>query len=192
MSSLTQAVANALSFANLRGLASASQASSAAKADGGSDDDDDKRKRKDNETDGDYAARMKAMDDDDSDSDKKKDDDAKASASIATVRESAHAAGVLEGAAAERSRCAAIFASPAAAGNIELTAELAFNTDMTPEQASGVMAKSKSGGVQAASVARFARNPNVGVGAATELSSAAATAQLLDKAFGRVNPQRKR
>ena len=192
MSSLTKAVANALSFANLRGLAGANSAPVAARADGDPGDDDDKRKRKDNESDDDYATRMKAMDDMDDDGDKKKDGDAKASAEVAVVRESAKAAGFLEGASAERSRCAAIFASPDAAGNIELAAELAFNTDMTPEQASSLMAKSKSGNAQAASANRASRNPNVGVGAAVELSSAAATAQLLDKAFGRVNPQRKR
>lgn len=192
MTSLTKAVSSALalSFANLRGLASASPAASAAKADGDPGDDDDKRKRKDNESDGDYATRMKAMDDDDSD--KKKDDDAKASASIATVRESAHAAGVLEGAAAERSRCAAIFASPAAAGNIELTAELAFNTDMTPEQASGVMAKSRSGNAQAASAVRAARNPAVGPGDASGASSVQAAAQRMDRAMQLANPQHKR
>ena len=98
MSSLTKAVANALSFANLRGLVGAANpASSAAKAGGDSGDEDDKRKRKDDESDGDYATRMKAMDDMDDDGDKKKDGDAKASAEVAVVRESAKAAGFLVG-----------------------------------------------------------------------------------------------
>lgn len=39
----------------------------------------------------------------------------------------------------ERERCAAIFASPAAAGRVQLAAHLAFNTDLTVEAACAVL-----------------------------------------------------
>ena len=160
MSTLRAAIAGALGFAHLRGLTAA-----AADTD---PPEDDKRKRKDNESDDDYAVRMKAMDDEDEDKDKKKD-------------AAAEARGVALGTAAERERCAAIFSAPAAAANVALAAQLAFGTDMTPEQAVAIMGKS-----QAVHPGRAARNPNVGVGAVTELNSAAATNQLLDQAFARV------
>lgn len=39
----------------------------------------------------------------------------------------------------ERERCAAIFASPAAAGRVEMAATLAFGTDLTAQQAIAVL-----------------------------------------------------
>ena len=48
--------------------------------------------------------------------------------------------------AAERARCRAIFAAPAAAANIALAAHLAFDTDLTAEQAIGALALGGKGG----------------------------------------------
>lgn len=47
--------------------------------------------------------------------------------------------------AAERARCAAIFASPAAAGNVALAAELAFGTGMPAAQAVALLEAAANG-----------------------------------------------
>ena len=69
-----------------------------------------------------------------------------------------------EARAAERARCRAIFAAPAAAGNVALAAHLAFDTDLTAEQAIGALALGgKSGGGLAARM-QSAPNPTLGAG----------------------------
>ncbi|MCG5240087.1 hypothetical protein MCW82_09945 [Azospirillum doebereinerae] len=59
-------------------------------------------------------------------------DDAEAAASVSVA--------YARGRADEKARCAAIFAEPAAAGNIAATCELAFNTTLSAKQAAGVLA----------------------------------------------------
>jgi hypothetical protein len=69
-----------------------------------------------------------------------------------------------EARAAERARCRAIFAAPAAANNVALAAHLAFDTDLTAEQAIGALALGgKSGGGLAARM-QSAPNPSLGTG----------------------------
>ena len=108
------------------------------KAEGDKPEDEEKRKddaaedddeKKDDENKKDSDARADDGEDDDVDAEegdddeepKKKDDDAK------------------KARAAERARCAAIFAAPEAAGNVALAAQLAFETDMPSKQAIGIL-----------------------------------------------------
>lgn len=66
--------------------------------------------------------------------------------------------------AAERARCAAIFAAPAAAQNTALAAHLAFETDLTAEQAIGALALGGKAGSGLASRMAHAPNPSLGTG----------------------------
>jgi hypothetical protein len=68
--------------------------------------------------------------------------------------------------AAERARCRAIFASPAAANNVALAAHLAFDTDLTAEQAIGVLALGGKSGSGLAARMQGAPNPTLGTGGA--------------------------
>jgi hypothetical protein len=93
------------------------------------------------------------------------------------------------GAKKERARCAAIFASPAAARNVALAAELAFNTDLSATQATAILAKTPAA---AGNSTRAAGNPRVGVGASTEVTGKHAIDSGWDRAFAKVNPQKRK
>lgn len=66
--------------------------------------------------------------------------------------------------AAERARCRAIFAAPAAANNVALAAHLAFDTDLTAEQAIGALALGGKSGSGLAARMQGAPNPTLGSG----------------------------
>jgi hypothetical protein len=70
--------------------------------------------------------------------------------------------------AAERSRCASIFALPAAANNVGQAAELAFNTDLTVEQASKVLGTAPKAGKDRLGRVMEGRSPNLGTDRAAE------------------------
>lgn len=74
--------------------------------------------------------------------------------------------------AAERARCAAIFAAPSAANNVALAAHLAFETDLPAEQVIGALALggSKPAGGLAARMSN-APNPVLGTGAPPKASA---------------------
>lgn len=81
------------------------------------------------------------------------------------------------GAAAERARCRAIFAAPAAAANVALAAHLAFDTDQTADQAIATLAL---GGKSASGLgARMAGAPNPALGAGGAPKPGADSAEVL-------------
>jgi hypothetical protein len=90
----------------------------------------------------------------------------------------------------EQARCAAIFASAAAARNPVLAANLAFKTRMKRAEAIAVL-EGTPGAVNMHSD-RQARNPNVGAGGAAGLNSKQAVDASWDRAFKVANPQRNR
>ena len=114
-----------------------------------------------NKADDDEAAKKKADTDDDEDqnddSDEKPDDD---------EDQDGVDDGEARGRTAERQRCAAIFASPEAAGRVEMAATLAFTTDMTAAQAVAVLASSPRANAGASSylakAMETAPKPNIG------------------------------
>nr|WP_314074872.1 hypothetical protein [uncultured Roseococcus sp.] len=89
------------------------------------------------------------------------------------------------GAARERARCRAIFASPDAASNVALAAHLAFDTDQTAAQAVATLklsGKSASGlGARMAA----APNPSLGAGEPRQTSKRGALSAGWDAAFKR-------
>lgn len=87
--------------------------------------------------------------------------------------------------AAERARCRAIFAAPAAANNVALAAHLAFDTDLTAEQAIGALALGGKAGSGLAARMQGAPNPILGSGGAPKpdaSSPEALAAQILGAA----------
>ena len=61
---------------------------------------------------------------------------------IATARAEGHAEGLAQGQTAERERISAILGSESAAGREKLAKHIAFDTDMSAEQAEGMLAAS--------------------------------------------------
>lgn len=166
MSLVKRLAAGALSFAHLAALNRPTQASTAPAAAAAEEDKDDERKKRDDETDEEHAARVKKLDDDAKAAEENKDDEEEeerkqreAAAAAATAE--ALAAAEARGATAERARGAAIFASPAAARNVALAAELAFGCDWPAERCVALLAKTPA---PAMHTERAARNP---VGAAS-------------------------
>ncbi|MCU4119306.1 hypothetical protein [Variovorax sp. N23] len=166
-------MANALSFAHLGGIGrgKASKAEEEedkkdAKAEGGDDEpekDDDDKKPAASEDDGEYAEDDKPDEKDDDkksgkakgkaeseDDDEDKDDEMRGSSASAKAR------------VREQRRCAAIFASPAAARNPVLAANLAFKTRLTRTEALATL-EATPAPASASHLSRAARNPNVGV-----------------------------
>lgn len=117
------------------------------------DDPEDKRDGENAEDDEDRResrkARSRADDDDNDDDENAEDDDDEEKAR-----------------ASERHRCAAIFATPYAAKNPALAAELAFNTRMSVKQASAVMKAALAGGMsqKGGLAARMQHVPQPGTG----------------------------
>ncbi|CAO3406299.1 hypothetical protein [Azospirillum largimobile] len=80
----------------------------------------------------------------------------------------------------ERERCAAIFAAPAAAGRVQLAAHLAFNTDLTVEQACAALEAAPIGATAPGAstptgnplaLAAMDAHPNPTIGASTDTGS---------------------
>lgn len=136
------------------------------RAEDGDDDEDDEPKGK--------KARKAEDDDDGMDADDEEDDQPKGKKAKAS-------ADFRKGAAAERKRCAAIFASPAAGRNIPMAAELAFNTDMSAQRAIAVL---KTSGASAAHD-RSRRNPDVGSDSDPEARAAAQSGKGWNAAFAK-------
>lgn len=194
-------VASALSFAHLAGIGRGK-----AKAE---EDDDDKKerdhedgnvkkgkasddeKKDDDNRDSEYAedddpdAKAESDDEDPKDDDKDKE---KSKAKRAEDKDDDEK--MAAGAKKERARCATIFASPAAAGNVALAAELAFATDLTSAQAIAVLEKAPSAR-SAGNPQRAARNASLGAGGGDAPNSQQAVAAGWDRAFQSVSPRRR-
>lgn len=91
-----------------------------------------------------------------------------------------NASGQQAAAPSERERCAAIFAAPAAAGRVQLAAHLAFNTDLTVEQACAALEAAPIGATAPGAstptgnplaLAAMDAHTNPTVGASTDTSS---------------------
>ena len=136
------------------------------------EDMDDERKKRDDETDDEHMARVSAMDEKDDD------DDEKGNASAVAAR------------SRERARCAAIFASPAAARNPVLAANLAFGTDLS-RQKSLALLEATPAPAATGNPGRASRNPNVGAGAPTSATSHQATSARWDVAMAKVAPKKR-
>lgn len=85
----------------------------------------------------------------------------------------------------ERARCAAIFASRAAAKNPALACSLAFQTSMTRVEALSVL-ESSPAPASASNLDRASRNPSLGAGGDASQSSAKASASGWASAFAKV------
>lgn len=145
--------------------------------------DDEDMKRKDGESDSDYAKRMDALHDEpdgdeDEDGNEPEDDDnpdKDEDEEDAKKAKKAEAHGYRRGFKAANTRSAKIFGSAEAADNLQLAAQLAFNTDMTAEAAIAVMKTASVGGPGKLARRMAAVNtPRIGAGAPTEQSSEAA------------------
>lgn len=95
---------------------------------------------------------------------------------------------VARGRRREQARCAAIFASKAAARNPVLAANLAFNTRMGRKEALAVLQNTPAAVVPGAG--RQARNPNLGAGGEVHRNPAAAASASWDRAFSKVTGRR--
>jgi len=89
----------------------------------------------------------------------------------------------------EQARCATIFGSTAAARNPVLAANLAFKTRMSRDEALAVLEATPSAAQN--NLSRANRNPNVGAGASSSMTSQQAVASGWDRAFAKANPLRK-
>lgn len=142
----------------------------------GGDDDDDKGSGKGKR--GRKAKRARAQDDEGDESD---DDD-----------DETEMRGHSEAASArrrEQARCAAIFASKAAAFNPALAANLAFRTRLPRSEAVAMLEASPPAVVSGPANDRAARNPRVGPGNSMHADSRQAIAASWDHAFAKVNPR---
>lgn len=200
---LTSRVANAarLSFAHLGAIGRAVSA----KAEESNDDDEKPKKDKEDEAssgraesedDGDDKPKKdaKAEDDDKDDDDKpKKDSKASASKDAEDDDKDEEMRGGSDAASArlrEQARCAAIFASPAAAKNPVLAANLAFTTRMTRSEAVAILeATPSASAVAPINPNRASKNPSIGAdGGAKQSPEQAALARWdanLSQAMGR-------
>jgi len=88
----------------------------------------------------------------------------------------------------EQARCAAIFASKAAARNPVLAANLAFNTRMGRKEALAVLQNTPAASVPGQG--RQARNPNLGAGGEMHRNPAAAASAGWDRSFAKVTGKR--
>lgn len=191
MATLRSRVASALSFAHLAGIGKANSAAAEEddkRRDGESDEDYEKRtgksaagsgddpkdqdrdngdsqadddKQREGESDEDYDKRMKSKAtaaEDDEDKEKAEDDDDE------EMRGNSAAAAARR---RERARCAAIFASPAAARNPVLAANLAFATAMPRKEALALL----EGTPAPAAATRERKNPDLGAGGEHNMTS---------------------
>ncbi|WP_155633563.1 hypothetical protein [Burkholderia cepacia] len=205
--SIRTLAARGLSFAHLAGLSSR-----AARA----ENEDDERKQREGESDDDYATRMEELDEKEEEArraeEEKKDEEARR-AEEERKDEEARARGEddqdsdleaddddeeMRGKSAsararkrERARCAAIFASPAAARNPVLAANLAFKTSMKRSEAIAMLHATPAP-ASAAHVNRAARNPNLGADGGAKPSQQQALAARWDANLQAASKPRRR
>ena len=194
--SLQKAVANALSFAHLSGIG---RKPKAAAAEDKPEDDKDKPaaegdKPEDDEGDGEDKKSTKAATDDGDDDDPDGDnDDKKGAAAEDSDDEMRGNSAAAQARLREQSRCAAIFASPAAAKNPVMAAKLAFQTRMPRSEAVALLE-----GTPAPTAAvpvnpsRAARNPNVGANGGAQVSPQQAAAARWDAHLKAATPAARR
>jgi outer membrane biosynthesis protein TonB len=184
--SLQKAVANALSFAHLGGIGRGKASKAAAEDDeekkdakAEAEDDDEKKDDKSAEGEDDDASAEgddpEKKDDDEkpsskaeSDDDEDKDEEMRGKSAVAQARRR------------EQGRCAAIFASPAAARNPVLAANLAFMGRM-PRREAIAMLEGTPAPAAASHVSRSARNPQVGAGGEVKTTPQQAAAARWDQ-----------
>lgn len=175
------------SWAHLLGRAEQGGDDDGKQRDGESDEDyakrmdEEERKQRDDETDEEYAKRMEELDKD-KDSD---DDDDKESGEADDDKEADDESDKEKAARRnERARCAAIFASEAAASRPDMAAHLAFETDMTAKAAVKMLSTFAAGAAPArtslASRMSTVKQVNTGTGrAAAPGGASAVAAQIL-------------
>ena len=154
-----------------------------AKADDGDDDkkDDDQKSSK---------AKSKAESDDDEDAEEGDEDKEKAEDDDDGDEEMRGKSAVARARLREQARCAAIFASKAAARNPVLAANLAFKTRMTRSEAIATL-EGTPAPASAAHVSRSARNPNLGIDGGAKPSRQQALAARWDENLKAANPSRR-
>jgi hypothetical protein len=207
--SIRTLAARGLSFAHLAGLTSR-----AARA----ESEDDERKQREDESDDDYAKRMEEKDKEEEEArkaeeeKKKEEEEAKRAEEERKKEEEARARGendddtdpdaedddeemrgksaVARARLREQARCAAIFASKAAARNPMLAANLAFKTRMTRAEAIAAL-EGTPAPASAAHTNRAARNPNLGVDGGAKPSPQQALAARWDANLKAANPSRR-
>lgn len=203
--SIRSLAARGLSFAHLAGLSSR-----AARAE------DDENKQRENESDEDYAKRMEEKDKEEEEARKaeeeRKDEEARKAEEEREKEEEARARGendddtdpdaedddeemrgksaVARARLREQARCAAIFASRAAARNPMLAANLAFKTRMTRAEAIATL-EGTPAPASASHTNRAARNPNLGVDGGSKPSRQQALAARWDANLKAANPSRR-
>jgi hypothetical protein len=205
--SIRTLAARGLSFAHL-----ASLTSRAARA----ESEDDERKQRDGESDDDYAKRMEELDEEEEKARKaeedRKDEEARKAEEERKKEEDARArseenddtdpdaedddeemrgkSAVARARLREQARCAAIFASKAAARNPMLAANLAFKTRMTRAEAIATL-EGTPAPASAAQSNRAARNPNLGADGGAKPTRQQALAARWDENLKAANPVRR-
>jgi hypothetical protein len=208
---LSAKVASALSFAHLSGLGRKSAAKAedddekkdrdhedgdakkAKKADSDKPDDEDNDKKDDakaEDDDADSKAAADDVDEDEDDGDEKK-KSKKAKADDDNDEEMRGKSATAQARLREQARCASIFASPAAARNPVLAANLAFKSRMSRGEALAIL-EATPAAATAGHPTRSAGNPRVGAGADTTTTTKQAQDSRWDKAFASVQPQKRR
>lgn len=208
--SIKAAVANALSFAHLAGIGRSKAKAEDDDPNKKKDDDeqaegDDPDKKDDDDSDKSKSKAAKAEDDDpdakaeddkpdsDDEDDDKKGKKAKAEDDDDKDEEMRGNSAAAQARRREQARCASIFASPAAARNPVLAANLAFKGRMPRSEAlamlEGTPAPAAAG---ALNPGRAARNPTVGAGPGAGPTSRQAASASMDRAFLKANPDNAR
>lgn len=148
---------------------------------------DEERKQREGESDEDYKARMEELDEKEKSKKAEENPDKKPDAEDDDEEMRGNSA-CAKARRRERARCAAIFASPAAANNPVLAANLAFQTSMSRKEALAVLESTP--GARGTNPTRSAGNPNIG-GQAPAPSKQQAIASRWDDAFARVPGHRR-